>query len=345
MATMPNFFLVGAMKAGTTSIYDQLDRHPDVYCSPIKEPNFFSDDIKVEEFEGTPVGCDADAFVQGPMSPPVHQAYVRRPETYQALFRRVAGESAIGECSPSYLYSRTAAANIRRVVPHARILMVLRNPVDRAISHYHMDCRIGLVCGTFAEVLAEDMAAPRKGWGISRLYIELGQYVAQVRRYLECFPAHQIKIIVFDDLRRDFNGVIDETLDFLEVDTARQDRELIASNPAKIPRAAGLNQVLHRLHLKPLIARYAPATLVDLGKRLYYRDAQRFGVTEEDRERLRALFHDEIVQLSTLIDRDLSGWLTRALASAGVAEPDDAMDDDAEPSGPASGLQQMHDPR
>ena len=202
----PNFFLVGAMKAGTTAVYANLDAHAEVYCSPIKEPNFFSDDLEIDKFTLSNAQAisqfDANAYVQSSMDEPVHAAYVRNPATYYALFRKADGKRAIGECSTSYLYSATAPRNIRLALPHARIIMILRNPVDRAISQYHMECRIGVARDPFGFLLEKDLAAPRTVWGQSGLYVELGRYVGQVERYLAHFPRKQVKIIVYDDLPR-----------------------------------------------------------------------------------------------------------------------------------------------
>ena len=308
----PNFFLVGAMKAGTTAVYDSLGSHPQVYCSPIKEPNFFSDDLDIDQFTLSDARAnsafDADAYVLGPMDRPVHEAYVRSSATYSALFRMAAGK-AIGECSTSYLYSTAAAHNIRRAVPHARIVMILRNPVERAISQYYMECRIGTACEPFGSLLHQDLAAPRKLWGNSRLYVELGRYVEQVARYLDQFPREQVKIIVYDDLRADFHGVITDILTFLGVDPALQPPAIAMSNRARVPRSAQINYLLNQFGVKHLINRALPQPVIELGKRLYYRRPNGNGVTEADRERLRALLADEVTALSQLLGRDLSSWL------------------------------------
>ncbi len=309
----PNFFLVGAMKAGTTAVYANLDAHPEVYCSPIKEPNFFSDDLEIDKFTLSNAQAvsqfDADAYVESSMDESVHSAYVRNPATYYALFRKAEGERAIGECSTSYLYSATAPRNIRLALPHARIIMILRNPVDRAISQYHMECRLGAARDTFGVLLEKDLAAPRTAWGQSGLYVELGRYVEQVERYLEQFPRKQVKIIVYDDLRADFHGVMAGTLKFLGVDPELRPAKILRTNHARVPRAARLNYLLTRIGGKHLINRTLPQPAIELGKRIYYRKAGSTGVTKADRERLRALFADEVAALSKLLGRDLSHWL------------------------------------
>jgi hypothetical protein len=308
----PNFFVVGAMKAGTTAVYANLNAHPEVYCAPIKEPNFFSDDLEIDKFTSKNARAvsqfDTEAYVESSMDEPVHEAYVRNPTTYYALFRKAEGKRAIGECSTSYLYSTTAARNIRLAVPHARIIMILRDPVDRAISQYHMECRIGAARDRFGVLREKDLAAPRTAWGQSGLYVELGRYVGQVERYLAQFPREQVKIIVYDDLRADFRRVMADTLRFLGVDPELQPASILRANHARVPRAARFNYLLTRIGGKNLINRAFPQPAIELGKRIYYRKAGSAGVTEADRERLRALFADEVVALSRLLGRDLSHW-------------------------------------
>jgi hypothetical protein len=309
----PNFFLVGAMKAGTTAVFESLGLHPHVYCSPIKEPNFFSDEFRFVEVSPKNLRrrsqFDVNAYVKGPMDRPVHGALVRDPATYYALFRLAKDYAAIGEASTSYLYSNSAARNIHAAVPHARIIMILRNPVDRAISQYHMESRIGLVNDRFGSLLEQDLSTSGNTFRTFGMYVDVGRYVKQIRRYSAFFPANQIKIVLYDDLSSNFDGVTDDILRFLDVDPALRRRNAKKTNGARVPRAATINQVLHRVGLKQMIGRSFPQPLLDFGKRMYYRRANGTGVTEADRERLRAVLADEVTALSDLLDRDLSHWL------------------------------------
>ena len=146
MVKKPNFFLVGAAKSGTTTLSKMLEAHPEVYLSPIKEPNYFSKDILPEKFE--PVYrkntffADKTYFSQKPLKK-VHLSFVREEKEYMALFEDAGNEKAIGECSTSYLYSSEAAEEIRKFQPDAKIIVILRNPVTRAFSHYLMGLRFG----------------------------------------------------------------------------------------------------------------------------------------------------------------------------------------------------------
>src|ERR671929_75877 len=138
--TMPNFFIIGAMKSGTTALYYYLEQHPEVYMSPVKEPNFFCSQEQKN-------GADAVTDIRA----------------YERLFRGVLGETAVGEASHCYLYEPRAAAAIRRCVPEAKLLAILRNPIDRAFSHFLHMVRTGSEpLSDFAQALREEGAGSYK---------------------------------------------------------------------------------------------------------------------------------------------------------------------------------------
>src|SRR5918997_438225 len=162
--TMPNFLIIGAMKSGTTALYYYLEQHPEIYMSPVKEPNFFSS----QEQENA-----ADA--------------VTHIGTYQHLFRGVSGQKAIGEAPHSYLYEPGAAAEIRRYSPDAKLIAILRNPIDRAHSHFLHMVRSGTEpLDDFARALQEDVVGIHKE-RIFQDYIGRGLYYDQLKRYFNAF--------------------------------------------------------------------------------------------------------------------------------------------------------------
>jgi hypothetical protein len=135
-AALPNFFVVGAPKAGTTSLYHYLDQHPQIFMSPIKEPNYFATEIRPENFgdELQPQVAEdlreLQEYLQGPMREKRFGGLVSQWDDYLRLFQSVETEKAIGEASVCYLWSKTAAANIRSRIPGAKIIMILRNPAE-----------------------------------------------------------------------------------------------------------------------------------------------------------------------------------------------------------------------
>ncbi|MGH7933204.1 MAG: sulfotransferase family protein [Candidatus Binataceae bacterium] len=201
----PNFFIAGAAKAGTTSLYSYLKQHPQVFLPKIKEPQYFASVKPAPEYAHL-----VDA--------------VTDRGRYLKLFRGAERYAAIGDASPSYLWDPEAPNRIKRTVPHARIIISLRDPVERAFSHYLMDYREGAQDLPFYEAICEDVARKKKGIGVSFLYVEFGQYHAQVRRYLNTFGPDNVEILMFEQLRRATREVIARIVRFLGLDAAPVDQ-------------------------------------------------------------------------------------------------------------------------
>lgn len=161
----PNFFVVGAAKAGTTSIYHYLKSHNDIYLSPIKEPHFFSTDIKIQDFTSTykkHTFLDLDSYFKEKPYEELALSFVKDMEQYYKLFEDHKNEKAVGECSPSYLYSEKAALNIFNFNKDAKIIISLRNPIKRAYSHYLMALRLGQTDLDFREAFEQDLKQEKK---------------------------------------------------------------------------------------------------------------------------------------------------------------------------------------
>lgn len=308
---IPNFFAVGSVKAASTALNQYLRSHPQIYMSPLKEPHYFAKDIDPRRFSRehrNAITTDYKAYLKTDMKEEMHFAYVREWHDYLELFRGVNGEIVIGESSNSYLYSKVAAREIRLAVPQARITMVLRNPVERAFSHWVMDQSIGYSRGPFIREIEADLADPDPIWGRSRLYVWLGMYSAQVERYLRTFPADQVKILLAEDLRHWRRETMRELYSFLGVDPDFVP-PLDSVNESKIARVRWLNRLMHQTGIKLLISRYLPGPLKEAAQKHYYRSQNLPRMTAQERARLLEIFHDDILQLQALIGRDLSAWL------------------------------------
>src|SRR5919112_17920 len=176
--TMPNFLIIGAMKSGTTALYYYLEQHPEIYMSPVKEPNFFSSQEPANV---------ADT--------------VTHIGTYQHLFRGASGEKAIGEASHSYLYEPGAAAEIRRYIPEARLIAILRNPIERAYSHFLHMVRSGTEpLNDFAQALQEEEAVGIHKGRTFQDYIGRGLYYDQLKRFFTTFSRDQVRVYLYEDL-------------------------------------------------------------------------------------------------------------------------------------------------
>jgi Sulfotransferase family len=181
----PNFFIVGAARAGTTSLYEYLRPIDKVYLSPVKEPRYF---------------CAA-------AEPPGYAPPAIRSETeYLKLFSAVQDQAAVGEASPQYLCDPGAPEAIHAAVPEARIVMILRDPVERAYSHYLLHQRMGVQQRPAATALKDD------------LYLRHGRYAGPVKNYRRLFGASRVKALIFDDFVRDTRGSVRAVLRFLGID-------------------------------------------------------------------------------------------------------------------------------
>jgi hypothetical protein len=159
----PNFFLVGAPKAGTTSLYAYLDQHPQVYMSPLKEPNFFADELRPGNFSASErprIAREMRAlriYLDGGARDKRFGGIITRWDDYLRLYDAVADERAIGEASACYLWSHSTAANIAARIPGARIIINLRNPIDRAYSQYLQMVTMGVTGRTFRQQIEANL--------------------------------------------------------------------------------------------------------------------------------------------------------------------------------------------
>jgi hypothetical protein len=232
---VPDFFIVGNPKSGTTALYEMLRRHPQVYMPDLKEPWFFASDM------------------QPRFQPPRSASPPETLEDYLSLFAAAAPEQRIGEASTAYLWSTTAAARIAELRPDARIIAILREPAS-FLRSLHLQLRRTHVESEddFGQAISlED--ARREGSKIPRrshrpqllLYSNHIRYVEQLRRYHAVFPQEQVLVLIYDDFRSDNEGTVRKVRRFLDVDEAAPVDVTIA-NPTTIRmRSQQLDELLN----------------------------------------------------------------------------------------------------
>jgi hypothetical protein len=298
LSAWPDFFVVGAANSGTTSLYTWLTQHPEVFVPALKEPHYFSQ-IR-------------PSYEQRYM-----RTYVTQERAYLKLFRRGAGCRAVGEASPSYLFDAETPLRIRNAVPHARIIVLLRDPVERAQSHYLMDAREGVQDRPFYEAIEEDWNRSRKGWGVSHLYVELGLYAGQVKRYLSTFGSGQVLILMFEELRRasqNRKSALAKVLQFLDVDVSYLDRidTSNAENSYGVPRwswarrIAGSNRVRRVGQILVPPSWGSNQTIKRLiFQRFFVKSAARPQIDPRARDLLCSIFDPDIRALETYLARAL----------------------------------------
>jgi len=315
MPGLPNFFVVGAVKAGTTAFHNLLDQHPEIYMSPIKEPNFFAQtDLKphlyVDQYRRS-ISFNLDKYLQGSMQKTVHIADVKTWEDYRSLFKNVSVEIAIGEGSNSYLFCPNSAGLIAQRFPHAKIIMILRNPVDRAWSHYLMNQKIGhQVLPDFLQEIDQDRSIQPKGWGITSNYFELGLYDEQVSRFLAVFPKTQIKILLYEDFVRQPGQTFSKVCEFLGVSAVSANFENTHKNVGAVPRWPTVYRALQRSGIPHSIKHHLPETIKELLHTLILKRGNLPRLRESERDVLLRLYTPSIRSLSSILGRNFDHWLT-----------------------------------
>jgi hypothetical protein len=274
---LPNFLVIGAAKAGTTSLYHYLRAHPDIYMSPIKEPRYFSRDI-----------------------PGTTRAPIRTRRAYEKLFAAVTTQHAIGEASPQYLYSIEAPSRIGEELGEPKLIVSLRNPADRAYSSYLGRVRSGDELGGVEEAM-------RPG----TYYFETSLYYPKLRRYFDRFDRSKIKVILFDDLIAETHSVMRALYEFLDVDPSFEEFAPVRHNKAEVPRSLWMNFIV--CQATKAWRTIVPDSFPGFG--LSAR-AQRMLVvappplSPEIRRRMLEEFREDIERTSALIDIDLTRWVT-----------------------------------
>ncbi len=298
--TLPNFLVIGAMSSGTTSLYEYLRGHPQIYMSPVKEPCFFALEGQRLDFGG-------------PGDLPATAGMTADPKAYRALF---AGASphhiAVGEASAWYIVSEDAPQRIQHYIPHAKLIAILRDPSERAYASFRHLVRAGREpIPDFALALAEEDRRTRERWDWLWRYVEAGFYFRQLERYFRLFDRRQIGLYLHEDLGRDANGVVRSIFDFLEVDPRFSPDTTRRYNASVPPRSARLHRFLTGTNeikslLKPLMPFRMRRRIV---RSLMNANVSRPRLPAEVRERLVAVYREDILRLQDLIGRDLSHWL------------------------------------
>jgi hypothetical protein len=307
----PNFFVIGVVKGGTTSLYHYLAQHPEVYLPPIKETNHFAArDISEKDFLKTyaqDVKIDLDKYIRGGMKETIHIAHVNEDRHYAALFSNVSNESAVGEISNSYMICPSSAQAIYDFNPDARILVVLRNPIRRAWSQYLMNLREAKSDDSnFIQEMEKDHAQNPKGWGVNHQYLELGKYAKQLKRYFNLFGKDRVMPIFFEDYKKKPGEVLSEMCRFLNIDDTFEFDFSEKSNASALPRNAGLNRFLVNTGIMSTAKRLTPKPLRQKLAGALYSDKNMPELKESDGEWLREYYQKEVDRLSELLEMDVS---------------------------------------
>ncbi len=298
MTKLPDFLILGAARAGTTSLHNYLVQNPSVFMPPAKETNFFA-------FEGENLQC------VGPGADYINNSVVDI-DAYRALFDPAPESSICGEASPLYLFTPKAPERIKHHVPNVRMVAVLRNPIDQALSHYLYAVKQRIEpLEDFTAALDAEEERLAAGWQPLFGYSKFPRYAEQLSRYFKLFDRDQFLIRTYEEYQTDPQGLIADITQFIGADTSFRPDVSSQLNAGGVPRSRLFQDFLFKPNpITGLIARVTPQDLRwKIRDRLSGFNLKR-GIEMSTRARsiLREELLPEIDKLEQMLDRDLSAW-------------------------------------
>jgi hypothetical protein len=301
MNTMPNFFIVGAARSGTTSLDQYIRQHPEIYMAPKKETHYFA----VNQFP---------SCFKGPGDDNLNRRIVREMAQYSQLFDNTGGKKAIGEASVFYLCSPGTAERIAQAVPDAKIIMILREPVARAYSSYMLLIRDGRETLGFAEGLTLEEERKQKDFEPIWWYKELSLYYKQVKRYLDVFGIQQVKVLLYEELFTNPKPVFRDIFTFLGVNGDVAIDTSVRHGITGVPKSRRLYTLLDNFINNPSPLGKRISSLVPLQLRAPWASKtlekilQPIPINSQTHAQLKEYFAEDVGNLGDLLHRDLSSW-------------------------------------
>ena len=295
----PNLFIVGAAKSGTSSLHDLLSEQKKIEMSIVKEPNYFSDDLTVN----TPKSLKNkhSCFDKNGNVLKKHKSFIDNEEEYLKMWtRNKKNVKYLGESSVSYVFSKKAAKNIFSFNKNSKIIIILRNPIDRTISHIHSEKSKG----RFKKINPLDPKSKKFIWDVDSGYIE------QVKRFIDLFSIDNVLILKFEDLR-DKNLIIKKISKFLGLPIEL--KKIKESNSTKQLRYSFLNKLIpiaKKIKVKSLINYF------QLDNFLYEKNLKKISkqksTIRKDIIIYKNIFNQNINNLKKIIPKqDFSDWLIK----------------------------------
>ncbi|HXQ61420.1 MAG TPA: sulfotransferase [Acidimicrobiales bacterium] len=300
---LPDFFVVGAPKAGTTALHRALARHPQLFMSPVKEPKFFL-------CEGPPPNQG------GPGDAHSYREWIWQPAEYERLFSGAPAGALRGESTPFYLADRRALERIHMSVPGARLIAILRDPVDRAYSNWAHLWADGLeTVDTFMAACAEEPRRIEAGWAPFWRYLETGLYGRQLADLYSVFPREQVLVLRYKWLVEEPGRTLDAVCRFLGVDEGVLDEAPALNVGTYVPPTPTTRLLQGAMRggaavgrlFPPQVWRKASIPLLWLIQRT---PQHRPELPPHDRARVMSYFADDIALVEELTGWDLAQWRT-----------------------------------
>lgn len=292
----PNFFLIGAQRAGTTTIHNALKAHPEIFMSAIKEPQYYVAQMLLQKAQLEPE-------VQKEYETYLGKGKYRTTETYESLFNQSDGYKIVGESS-HYIYRPEVARIIYKDCPNAKILISIRNPVDRFFSEYQLAKRTGNYSMSFADYYREN-----KEFAMGKNKLEKGFYASKIRHFIDVFGSDNVKLIIFDDFKVAPMQTLTEILDWLGVNPAYE-LPIVNVQMGGTIKNAWVSYFLKHQGINKVIKAVISSGLLRnrLRQLIYKKTVVPEKMDSELRKELATFYSSEITALEVLLGKSLNSW-------------------------------------
>jgi len=293
MKRKPNFLLISSGRSGTTSLFNYYSEHPEIYMAPNKEPYFLASiDFSIQKHV-------PNFFLKN--------LWTRYEDEYYSLFENVKNEKVIGEASVSYLYYfKDTISNIKKHLRDPKIIIIIRNPIDRAYSHYLHNVQIGIETETFEEALKLEKERIRNEWWWGFYYKAAGYYFEAISEYINSFSS--VKVFLFDDFIEDVPKTLKEMFQILDVNENFVPNIEKAYNKS-IAFKYGTNSIYKIIQSNRLfnsLYYLIPRPLTNCLKRFALKNSNKINTTL--RKNLYNEYRSDIACLEKLLSSDLTRW-------------------------------------
>ena len=297
MLNKPNFLLVAPQKSGTSSISKYLNEHPEIFVSRVKEPFYFTSEIMENISKEDPM-----------LKSIMNYAHFDKIK-YFKLFDDAENEKWLGEASVNYLYYyKHAIPKIKKELGDICIILILRNPIDRAFSNYNYQLTGQKL--TFEESLEIENNRKRQNFNSFWFYKESGLYYDSVTAYIDAFT--NVKVLFFDDLKNNPNDFMKDIFKFLDVETSFAPNTEIIHNKTFIVKHNWIRNLIFfkkQIFLKNNLKYKLPVFLSAFFRRIFYTTKNNSKMNLNTRKYLINYYEDDVKKLSSLLNKDLTHWL------------------------------------
>ena len=281
----PNFFIVGGTKCGTTNISYYLNEHPQVFISELNEPYYFCKFDVPNDFK--------------------RASMITNKEKYLKLFEKAKNHKAIGEASSVYLHCPHAASEIKKTFPDSKIVISIRNPIERAHSNYFSNKFMNFDKRSFTEIIDEhEMQIKNEEFFIYNI-LEPGFFSKHIQRFQKYFAKNKIKIIVFEDYIKNTVSTIESILSFLDI----EEKIIFHKQPKgayRIPNNSFSKAIIENSKIRSIATRIIPTvTRQKIGDKFLLKQTNKPSMSSEENERLKKIYENEVLEIEKLLNRKL----------------------------------------